>query len=104
MTPLKRNVCPSQHKTAQLSQNFIMINNTKFPDTVMKTIIILETVLFTVLCNMFRQLLNDVPDMNKRKAVINFHYEKQYNVPPQVATLFVRGIMPALGLETVQPT
>jgi hypothetical protein len=47
-SPLKRNTCSSQPKTAKLSQKFIMINNTNFPDTVMKTVIILETVLFGV--------------------------------------------------------
>jgi len=40
-------------KTAQLSQKFIMINNTQFRNSLMKTDIILETFQFTVL-HMFR--------------------------------------------------
>jgi hypothetical protein len=102
LTPLKRNVCPSQQKTVQLSQNFIM--NTEFLDTVKKTIIFLEAALFTALRNMFRQLLNDVLDKNKRTAEINIHYEKSTMYHLRWATLFVHGIMTALGLETVQPT
>jgi predicted transcriptional regulator len=40
-------------KNSSTSQKFITINNTKFPDTVVKTVTILETVLSTVL-HMFR--------------------------------------------------
>jgi hypothetical protein len=56
---------PPQLKSLDNSQNLVKINNTKFPDTVTKTVIgeaiLGKTVLFTLLHNIFGLLPFNVP-------------------------------------------
>jgi hypothetical protein len=58
------------------TQNVVTITTTKFPDAEMKTvigIIILKTVLFTLLHNMFSLMPINNHDMNKRAAEMTLH-------------------------------
>jgi hypothetical protein len=69
-------------RTTQLSQNFITINNTKSPDTVIKIIpdiIILKAFLFVFLH--FSKINGH--KMDKRRADINFHLTISTRAAPQ---------------------
>jgi hypothetical protein len=78
-----RNYHPTNLKIDQLSQNFVIISNTLFPGTVTKTrisVVILKTILFTFLHNMFTLLVINVNGVNKRQAEINFHLTEEKHI------------------------
>lgn len=58
-------------KVDRLSQDFVI--DTKFPDTVMRTVIIVQSFCFTLLCNTLRLLSINEHSMNRILAGMNFN-------------------------------
>jgi hypothetical protein len=75
----------------QFSQNFVTVNNTKFPDTATRiviSVVILKVLLFTLMCSTFSQLKISGNFINKRATEINFHLKGKKRGEDTVCKIF----------------